>query len=433
MSCLSATNKVYGQCSSFMMFFPHLPVVFLLQVAFCLASTATNYSIDDQDPLFTYSPSWTRITDNLNSSGGNMDIDGGHMLTRTPGTATITYTCAYLLKVNSTIKNSQPISFPSFFSLSLSLDSEVDKLNETYIFSRFGLLSSSSMALHSSHQLYDRWKHICVGRYAGSFSTGDSNSRRCNHIFRGSCIVDWYCQSRAYDSCNHPQWHPRRWQFWCCWYVHVSCPLSFKKWKTDWIWLSFEVLDSPTLQTNTKITGTTSQTNTGTTGTTSQTSTTCSTETTAGGTASSSSGTLAQGLSSNVVRNLAISMGVVGASLAVLFVFLLWRFCIRRNLKDRNGGNMNLITPQSRYHSIPTILGYGTHVPLDDNSMLMMSDGATSHYDLDIQKYGSIIVVILPPAQIPSLIVTILLSPSAMTDAVPRRIVVYRPHSMRIN
>ena len=42
-----------------------------------------------------------------------MDIDGGHMLTTVIGSsATITYTCAYLLKVNPIIKKF-PNSFPS--------------------------------------------------------------------------------------------------------------------------------------------------------------------------------------------------------------------------------------------------------------------------------------------------------------------------------
>ena len=121
-SWLSGTDKVCGLLpSSFMIFPPHLPVALLLQAALCLASSTANFSIDDQDPLFQYSGSWVRITTNLNSTGGNLDKDGGHMLTYTPGSsATITYTCAYLLKVNSIIIISQPIPFPPFF-FSLSI------------------------------------------------------------------------------------------------------------------------------------------------------------------------------------------------------------------------------------------------------------------------------------------------------------------------
>ena len=115
-----------------MIFPPHFPVALLLQAALCLA--ATNYSIDDQDPLFQYSGSWQRITTNLNSAGGNLDKDGGHMLTMTGGSsATITYTCAYLLKVNSIIKkfptDSQPIPFPALLLSLFLLDSEADELS----------------------------------------------------------------------------------------------------------------------------------------------------------------------------------------------------------------------------------------------------------------------------------------------------------------
>ena len=105
---------------------PHLPIALLLQAALCLVAAATNYSIDDQDPLFHYFPNnltvWERITTNVNSAGGNLDKEGGHRLTGTPGSyATITYTCAYLLKVNSMIiQISQPIPFHIFlFFLSI--------------------------------------------------------------------------------------------------------------------------------------------------------------------------------------------------------------------------------------------------------------------------------------------------------------------------
>jgi len=54
-----------------------------------------------------------------------LDRDGGHMLTYTAGSsATITYTCAYLLKANR---------FPSHLSFSFFLfllGSEIDELNE---------------------------------------------------------------------------------------------------------------------------------------------------------------------------------------------------------------------------------------------------------------------------------------------------------------
>lgn len=81
---------------------PHHPAVLLLLTALCLvASAATNYSIDDQDPLFQYFGFWQRDTTNINSAGENMDANGGHMVTYTAGsTATITYTCSYSLKVN---------------------------------------------------------------------------------------------------------------------------------------------------------------------------------------------------------------------------------------------------------------------------------------------------------------------------------------------
>ena len=48
---------------------------------------------------------------------------------------------------------------------------------------------------------------------------------------------------------------------------------------------------------------------------------------------------------------------------------------------------MGPITPQ--YHQISTIPENGTHVPFNDNSISMTSDGgATSHYGFGIQKYG---------------------------------------------
>ena len=114
-----------------MIFPPHLPVALLLQTALCLAS-ATNYSVDDQDPLFQYSGTWIRVNTSLSPTGVNLDEDGGHMLTYTPGSsAMITYTCTYLLKVNSIIKNSQPLPFPPFFFFFLFLlDSEIDGLNK---------------------------------------------------------------------------------------------------------------------------------------------------------------------------------------------------------------------------------------------------------------------------------------------------------------
>ena len=75
-----------------MIFSSHLPAA-LLQTALCLAS-ATNYSVDDQDPLFQYSGTWTRVNPSFFSPAGvNLDEDGGHMLTYTPGSsAMITYT-----------------------------------------------------------------------------------------------------------------------------------------------------------------------------------------------------------------------------------------------------------------------------------------------------------------------------------------------------
>ena len=355
-----------------MIFPPLLPVALLLQAALCLASAATNYSVDDQDPRFKYSGSWERITTNLNSAGGNLDIEGGHMLAYAAGSsATITYTCAYLSKGNSIIKSSQPITFPPFlFFLSIFTWQWNRWTKWTFIYSRFSLLSSNSMALPSFHRLWDRWKHTFDDRYAGPFSTCVCSARKRNRSIKGSWTVDQYCESRTYDSCNHPT----RWRLCCCWYVHVSCPSFFgKQKKIDWIWLSFEVLDSSISTTSSTI---------------SSTSQTSSSAGTTSGTPSSSS----QGPSSTLERNLAISMGVVGTSLAVLLIFLLWRFCIRP--KGKSGGSMDPITAQ--YHSVPTIPGNGTHVPLNDNSVSMRSDSATSHYGLGMQKYGSIIILTPP-------------------------------------
>ena len=120
-------HQTQGLWSTFiiMIFPPHFLVTLLLQAALCIAG-ATNFSIDDQDSLFHYTPfsNWERITQNFNKAGGNLDKDGGHMLTYAAGSsATITYTCAYLLKVNSIIKkfpNPPPThSLPTFISLSI--------------------------------------------------------------------------------------------------------------------------------------------------------------------------------------------------------------------------------------------------------------------------------------------------------------------------
>lgn len=113
-----------------MLLSPLLPFA-LLQAALCLvASAATNYSIDDQDPLFQYSGTWIRVNTNFNPSGGNLDRDGGHMLTYTPGSsATITYTCACLLKVNSIIKKFPTDFLPTLFFL-FFLDCKINGLNE---------------------------------------------------------------------------------------------------------------------------------------------------------------------------------------------------------------------------------------------------------------------------------------------------------------
>ena len=140
-----------------------------------------------------------------------------------------------------------------------------------------------------------------------------------------------------------------------------------------------------------------------------------------------------QGLSSTVERDLAISIGIAGTLFAILLVFLLWWFCIRR--KGANGANMNSITHPSQYHPVPTISGIGS-VPLYDNSVSTSSDSpsTTSNYGLGIQRYGSIINF-LPLAQIRSLIVTIsndLLSPSVM-NPVLRGIVAYSTHCIRLN
>ena len=83
-------------------------------------------------------------------------------------------------------------------------------------------------------------------------------------------------------------------------------------------------------------------------------------------------------------------MGVVGGLLAILFIFLLWRFCISR--KARNGAiNMDQITPQ--YHPVPTLPGNGNDVFLNDNSIPMTSD---DHYGFGVEKYG-LIIVLRPP------------------------------------
>jgi hypothetical protein len=145
------------------------------------------------------------------------------------------------------------------------------------------------------------------------------------------------------------------------------------------ICFSFEVLDPSNASSTISSTSQTSSS----TGTASQILTASSSS------SSSSSGT--QG-PSTVERDLAISMGVVGTLLAVLFIFLLWRFCIRR--KGKNGGNMNQITPQ--YHPVPTISGDAAHVHHNVNSIsTMTSDDAQSRYGRDIQKFGSIIILLL--------------------------------------
>ena len=142
------------------------------------------------------------------------------------------------------------------------------------------------------------------------------------------------------------------------------------------------------------------------------------------------------GGSSTVERDLAISMGVVGTLLVGLFIFLLWRLCIRR--RARNDGNMNQIRPQ--YDPVSTIPGHDTHVPLNDNSIVPVMAG--DYYGHGVQKYGSSIIIIIilplnPLLKFLSLIVRIFMelpSPSLMIRVADRRrIVVNPPHSTRIN
>ena len=57
--------------------------------------TTHQVSIDFTSPLFHYSGNWAQIT----AANDTQDADGGHMVTAVPSaSATITYTCAYLLK-----------------------------------------------------------------------------------------------------------------------------------------------------------------------------------------------------------------------------------------------------------------------------------------------------------------------------------------------
>ena len=115
-------QSVCSLCSSMFIMISPPYFVSLLLAAHLVTSAAMNYSVDDLDPLFKYSGAWEINTKNLNiSTGENMDKDGGHHLAESPElSATITYTCAYLLKVNNRstlliIKSSQPIPFPPFF------------------------------------------------------------------------------------------------------------------------------------------------------------------------------------------------------------------------------------------------------------------------------------------------------------------------------
>lgn len=95
------------------------------------------------------------------------------------------------------------------------------------------------------------------------------------------------------------------------------------------LWLSFDVLDPPS--TTTSITSISEIT----TGTSSSSSL-----------PSSSSGS--HGLSIQV-RDLVISMAVLGTLLALIFIILLWWFCIRRKGKVTNNENIN-----PHYHPVPT-------------------------------------------------------------------------------
>ena len=154
--------------------------------------------------------------------------------------------------------------------------------------------------------------------------------------------------------------------------------------KIDWIRLSFEVLDSSDTSSTISSTLQTSSS----TGTTSGTASSSSSSSSSSPRSSSSSSSRTKGLSPTVKRNLAISMGVVAASFAVLLIFFLWRFCIRR--KGRNGGkgidvgNMNQVKPH--YQKVSKIPGNGTRASFNDNS-----DGATN---LGIQKCASIIILL---------------------------------------
>ena len=56
---------------------------------------------------------------------------------------------------------------------------------------------------------------------------------------------------------------------------------------------------------------------------------------------------------------------------------------------------MNQITPQ--YHAVPTTPVNGTRIHVNNNSISATSDDAENLYGFGIQKYGSTIIILLPP------------------------------------
>jgi hypothetical protein len=119
-SVLINLTQALGLRSSIMMFLPHLPIA-LFQAGLSLltlVSAATNYTVDDQDPLFhfsTGSDGWQNITTNNISMEVNLDIDKGHRLSNSSkSSANITYTCAY--RFPSYLSN---ITFCFYFKLTV--------------------------------------------------------------------------------------------------------------------------------------------------------------------------------------------------------------------------------------------------------------------------------------------------------------------------
>ncbi|KAF8801567.1 hypothetical protein BYT27DRAFT_7198101 [Phlegmacium glaucopus] len=326
---------------------PNLPVILAFQTAcfVTLGCAARNISIDDQDPLFVYTGKWQRIPDNA-----SMPVDqmGGHMLAESPDAfAIITY------------------SFTSVFFFS--------SLWPYKVTTEYGIDGSEPIKIDL--QDYSR-----------------NSSKDGVATVPSNVVGQWLSTVNKQHT------------------IRITVPQGDPYAVVDMF--TFVVLDSSNISSTTSSTSTTSSSTQATsgTGTTSPLQAVGSSSSSSSSSVSpSSSSSGSPGTSSSIqASSLAIAMAILGTSVALLTILLLWWFCIHRKNKNKIDGNISphyhplpneniTITPFTGYNdqhaqnnnagvfTTPMregpifATGYGPNVPFTDNSSWIRFDDASSH------------------------------------------------------